>query len=89
MNEPIPGLRNGPSEERAVAHFRPFALSADSMRRRIASDRWGVSSCCCAHLSTAERSSSDRRIAVTGSWPVAGLPLLFFVVRLLTAAIFM
>jgi hypothetical protein len=51
-----------------------FAFSPSSTRRRMASERPGSSSCFAAHLSTVSRNSFDSRIAVTGSWPVAGRP---------------
>jgi hypothetical protein len=43
----------------------------------MASERPGVSSCLVAHVSTAARISFESRMAVTGSWPVAGRPGLF------------
>jgi hypothetical protein len=43
----------------------------------MASERCGLSSCFAAHLSTADRNSSDSLMAVTGSRPVAGRPPLF------------
>src|SRR5712664_3683323 len=52
-------------------------LQPHSTRRRTASDRPSVSSCLPAQLSTVSRNSFDKRIAVTGSWPVAGRPARF------------
>jgi hypothetical protein len=57
-------------------HF--FAFSPSSTKRRMASERPSSSSCMAAQASTFARSSSDRRIAVTGSRPVAGRPRPFF-----------
>jgi len=54
-------------------HF-PFAFSPISISRRMASERPGESSSLAAHVSTAVRISFDSRMAVTGSWPVAGRP---------------
>jgi hypothetical protein len=59
--------------ENIARHF-PFALSPNSTRRRIASERAGSSSWFAAQSSTLARNSSERRIARTGSRPVAGLP---------------
>jgi hypothetical protein len=53
-------------------HF--FAFSPSSTKRRMASERPSSSSCMAAQAPTFARSSSDRRIAVTGSRPVAGRP---------------
>ena len=54
-----------------------LTFSPSSTRRRMASERGGLSSCFAAHLSTASRNSSDSLMAVTGSRPVAGRPPLF------------
>jgi hypothetical protein len=51
-----------------------FVARACSTKRRIASEREGLSSCIAAHSSTALRSFGESRMAVTGSCPVAGLP---------------
>ncbi len=50
-----------------VASYRSFAFSPSSTRRRMASDRLGLSVCFAAQASTLFRSSGDRRMAVTGS----------------------
>src|SRR5262249_3821360 len=44
------------------------------MRRRIASEREGLSFCCLAHVSIADLTVSGRRTVRTGSRPVAGRP---------------
>jgi hypothetical protein len=57
--------------------FFDLAASANSIRRRIASDREGLSFCCLAQLSMASRVLGGRRTVKTGSWPVAGRPRFF------------
>jgi hypothetical protein len=54
-----------------------FALSPSSTRRRMASERPGASSCLPAQESTFARNSSESRIVLAGSRPVAGRPPLF------------
>jgi hypothetical protein len=49
------------------ASYRNFAFSPSSTRRRMASDRLGLSICFAAQASTLFRSSGDSRMAVTGS----------------------
>jgi hypothetical protein len=63
----------------AASQGRRFALaaSASSTRRRMASDREGLSGCRLAQSSIRDLSAGDSRIAVTGSWPVAGRPRFF------------
>ncbi len=53
------------------------AASTCSIIRRIAIERGGLSSWRAAQASMAARNSGERRIAVTGSCPVAGRPLFF------------
>jgi len=65
-------------------HF--FAFSPSSTRRRMASERPGSSSCFAAQRSTFARNASERRIARTGSFPVAGRPTLFFSITLFDVA---
>jgi hypothetical protein len=69
----------------AVVYFSPrllcrfdLALSANSTSWRIASEREGLSGCCFAQVSIADLSAGERRIADTGSLPVAGRPLFLF-----------
>jgi hypothetical protein len=50
-----------------AASYRCFAFSPISTRRRMASDRLGLSVCFAAQASTFFRSSGDSRMAVTGS----------------------
>jgi hypothetical protein len=58
--------------------WRPdLTVRASSIRRRIASDRDGLSFCCLAQLSIADLSVTGRRTVRTGSRPVAGRPGLF------------
>jgi hypothetical protein len=54
-----------------------FPTRARSMIRRIASERVGRSSCFLHQSSNLDRRAEDKRIAVTGSRPVAGRPLFF------------
>ena len=54
-----------------------LALSANSTSWRIASEREGLSGCCFAQVSIADRSAGESRIADTGSCPVAGRPRFF------------
>jgi hypothetical protein len=54
-----------------------LALSANSTSWRIASEREGLSGCCFAQVSIADLSAGERRIADTGSCPVAGRPRFF------------
>ena len=54
-----------------------FAASANSSRRRIASEREDFSFCCLAQLSISDLSSGGSRTVKTGSRPVAGRPGLF------------
>jgi hypothetical protein len=54
-----------------------LVASANSTSRRIASERDGLSGSCLAQLSIAALSESERRMADTGSCPVAGRPLFF------------
>jgi hypothetical protein len=63
----------------AANQGRRFALaaSANSTRRRIASEREGLSGCCLAQSSICNLSAGDSRTAVTGSWPVGGRPRFF------------
>ncbi len=61
----------------ALGRDAGFAASPISTKRRMASDRGGLSSSLAAHSSTAARNSADSLIAVTGSRPVAGRPPLF------------
>jgi hypothetical protein len=51
-----------------------FALSPISTSLRMASERPGASACVDDQLSTLARNSSERRIVLTGSLPVAGRP---------------
>src|SRR5215471_6099408 len=50
---------------------------AISIRRRIASERDGLSFCCLAQFSMANRVLGGSRTVRTGSWPVAGRPRFF------------
>ena len=59
--------------EVAFASGLVFA-SPSSTRRRMASDRDGVSACLTAQLSMRALSSSGRRIDLAGICPVAGRP---------------
>ena len=56
-----------------------FALvtSAISIKRRMASEREGLSSCCLAQVSMADLTAGGSRTVRTGSRPVAGRPGLF------------
>jgi hypothetical protein len=56
-----------------------FVLLANaiSIRRRIASEREGLSFCCLAQFSIANRVPDGSRTVRTGSWPVAGRPRFF------------
>jgi hypothetical protein len=54
--------------------FLDFLFSANSIRRRIASEREGLSSCCLAQFSTANLMAGASRKVRTGSRPVAGRP---------------
>ena len=54
--------------------FFALAANANSTKRRIASDREGLSGCCFAQFSIADLSGNESRIADTGSFPVAGRP---------------
>jgi hypothetical protein len=54
----------------------------------MASERSGLSVCLAAQASTFSRNSDESRIAVTGSRPVAGLPLFFRTTFLRDAFIF-
>src|SRR5262249_33626708 len=58
---------------------RCFALAASASltKRRIASDREGLSDCCLAQSSICDLSAGGSLTAVTGSWPVGGRPRLF------------
>jgi hypothetical protein len=56
---------------------RLLAASACSTKRRIASEREGLSGCCLAQSAIFDLSAAERRTAVTGSWPVGGRPLFF------------
>jgi hypothetical protein len=49
-----------------------------STSRRIASESVGLSGSFLAHLSTAFRAASDKRMPTIGLTPVAGRPRLFF-----------
>src|SRR4029434_8559676 len=49
-----------------------------STSRRIASESVGLSGSSLAHLSTAFRAASDKRMPTIGLTPVAGRPRLFF-----------
>ena len=60
-----------------------FKFNANSMSRRAASDRDGLSGCFCAQSSTRAINSLGARIGSTGSMPVAGRPR-FFVARKLS-----
>jgi hypothetical protein len=55
----------------------------------MASERSGLSVCLAAQASTFSRNSDESRIAVTGSRPVAGLPLFFRTTFLRDAFIFL
>jgi hypothetical protein len=57
--------------------FLDLAANANSTRRRIASEREGLSGCCFAQFSIADLSGNESRIADTGSCPVAGRPRFF------------
>jgi hypothetical protein len=61
----------------AAAYFLGFAASASSISRRIASEREGLSFCCLAQFSMANRVLGGSRTVSTGSRPVAGRPGLF------------
>ena len=63
--------------------------SPSSTSRRMASERSGLSVCLAAQASTFSRNSDESRIAVTGSRPVAGLPLFFRTTFLRDAFIFL
>jgi len=54
-----------------------LAASANSIKRRIASERDGLSFCCLAQLSIADLSAGGSRSASMGSRPVAGRPGFF------------
>jgi hypothetical protein len=62
-----------------LSGFRLLALvaNANSSRRRIASEREGLSFCRLAQLSIADRSGGGSRTVRTGSLPVAGRPGFF------------
>jgi hypothetical protein len=60
---PLPGSGSA----KTALSYRGFAFSPRSTRRRIASDRLGLSLCFTAQASTLFRSSGDSRMAVTGS----------------------
>jgi hypothetical protein len=55
-----------------------LVLSANSTSWRIASEREGLSGCCFAQVSIADLNAGERRIADTGSLPVAGRPRFLF-----------
>ena len=57
--------------------FLCLAANANSTRRRIASDRDGLSGCSFAQASIAALKAGDSRMADTGSFPVAGRPRFF------------
>jgi hypothetical protein len=59
------------------AIFLCLAANAKSTRRRIASDRDGLSGCSFAQASIAALKAGDSRMADTGSFPVAGRPRFF------------
>ena len=61
------------------SEFRLLALTAraNSIRRRIASDRDGLSCWCLAQFSMADLSAGGSRTVSTGSRPVAGRPGFF------------
>ena len=66
-----------------AAYFLPMfffdlAASANSISCRIASERESLSGCCFAQASIADLSAGERRIADTGSLPVAGRPRFLF-----------
>ena len=54
--------------------FAFSALNANSISRRMASDREGLSFCFLAHFSISDLTASGNRSASTGSRPVAGRP---------------
>ena len=62
--------------QRLLCRF-DLAVRANSTRRRIASEREGLSGCCFAQSSIADLSGNESRIADTGSCPVAGRPRFF------------
>jgi hypothetical protein len=66
---------NGHNEfgEDAVAHFA-FAFSPSSTKRRIASERVGVSGWLSAHFTIAARVTGSARNPTIGVTPVAGRP---------------
>jgi hypothetical protein len=57
--------------------FFCFAFNANSISRRIASEREGLSFSCSAQVSMADLSAHGSRTVRTGSRPVAGLPGFF------------
>jgi hypothetical protein len=57
--------------------FLVLVANAISTRRRIATEREGLSGCCFAQLSIADFKGNESRIADTGSCPVAGRPRFF------------
>jgi hypothetical protein len=58
------------NESRCVDNHRGnVAARANSIRRRIASEREGLSPCCLAEVSMAAQSAGESRIADTGHWP--------------------
>jgi hypothetical protein len=57
--------------------FFALTASANSIRRRIASERVGLSFCRLAQLSMCDFSEGGSRTAITGSRPVAGRPTFF------------
>ena len=63
----------------ALVFFFNLLPSANSIRRRIASEREGLSSCCLAQLSIADVIAGGSRTVKTGSCPVAGRPRFFCV----------
>ena len=65
--------KNGPYH----VYSSPFRLRYSLRIWRMASERDGGGSCEAAQVSIPPFRSSDRRMAVTGSTPVAGRPLLF------------
>jgi hypothetical protein len=60
-----------------VLWFFCFAFNANSISRRIASEREGLSFSCSAQVSMADLSARGSRTVRTGSRPVAGLPGFF------------
>ena len=67
----------GPDPYSSVLRLFAIADSANSIKRRIASEREGLSFCCLAQLSILDLNAGERRTARTGSCPVGGRPRFF------------